>query len=142
MSRPKAGAERPMASPKAAATRPARANDPVSARTKRTMPRLSMPIGMRARIAAPRQARDVRRPQDAGEPLRGRHRALSGARCVAPVELELVGALLQRGDDEGDVLVEVHSELLGAGADLVAVDRRGEARLLELLLDRLGRQAV
>jgi hypothetical protein len=50
--------------------------------------------------------------------------------------------LLQRGDNRSHVLVEVHAELLGAGADLVAIDRCGEARLLELLLDRLGRQAA
>jgi hypothetical protein len=62
--------------------------------------RLSIPIGMRARTAAPSSRRDVRRPQDAGEALDGRHGALSGAGGVAAVEAELVGALLERGDDE------------------------------------------
>ena len=39
--------------PNAPATRPAVANEPVSARTKSTIARLSMPIGMRASTAAP-----------------------------------------------------------------------------------------
>ena len=49
---------------------------------------------------------------------------------------------LERGDHEGDVLVEVDPELLGAVAHRVAVDRGGEGRGLHLLLDRLGRQPV
>jgi len=40
------------------------------------------------------------------------------------------------------VLVEVDAQLLSPVAHLVAVDGGGEARLLELLLDRLGRQPV
>ena len=55
---------------------------------------------------------------------------------------ELVRALFHRGDHERDVLVELDAEVLGALAHLVAVDARGEARLLQLLLDRLGREAV
>ena len=48
---------------------------------------------------------------------------------LGAVELELVGALLERGDHEREVLVEVDAELLGARAQLVAVDRGGERRL-------------
>src|SRR6201989_897242 len=98
MSRPRAGADSPIASPKAAATRPARANEPVSARTNRTMPTLSMPIGMTAGTAAARTR---------AKRCTGVTAGLSGAGGVAAVELELVGVLLERGDDEGDVLVEV-----------------------------------
>ena len=58
------------------------------------------------------------------------------------VELEVVGVLLQRGDHEREVLVEVDAQLLGARAQLVAVDRGRERRRLHLLLDGLRRQAV
>src|SRR5436190_351162 len=142
MSRPRTGAEKPTPRPNAAATSPARANEPVSARTKSTIPRLSMPMGMRARTAAPSSRATSGARSTRAKRCTGVTEALSGARGVAAVELELVGAVLESGDDEGDVLVEVHAELLGAGADLVAVDGRGEARLLELLLDGLGRQPV
>jgi hypothetical protein len=57
-------------------------------------------------------------------------------------EPQVVRALLERGDDEAHVLVEVDAELLRAAAHVVAVDRGREARLLELLLDRLGRHAA
>ena len=40
------------------------------------------------------------------------------------------------------MLVEVESEELGARVDLVAMDARGERRLLELLLHRLRLEAV
>ena len=65
-------------------------------------------------------------------PRRARRLALRARR-----EPELLGSLLHRGDHEGHVLVEVHAQLLRARAHLVAVDAGGEARLLELLLDRL-----
>ena len=57
-------------------------------------------------------------------------------------EPELVGARLHRRDHEGDVLVEVDAELLGALADLVTVDARSERGLLELLLDGLRRHPL
>src|SRR5919107_796384 len=55
-------------------------------------------------------------------------------RRFGPVELERVGLRLERGDDEGDVLVEVDPEVLAARAELLAVDGGGERRLLHLLL--------
>src|SRR4051812_21618437 len=65
--------------------------------------------------------------------------ARSGLQLLA-LEPELLGLGLERGDHERHVLVEVDPELLGAAADVVAIDGRRERRLLELLLDRLGRQ--
>ena len=62
--------------------------------------------------------------------------------AAGAVELELVRSLLQRGDHEREVLVEVDAERLRALAQLVAVDRGREGRRLHLLLDRLRRQAV
>src|SRR5919112_246730 len=59
-----------------------------------------------------------------------------------PVQLERVGLLLQRGDHERQVLVEVDAQRLGALAQLVAVHGGGERRRLQLLLDRLRRQTV
>src|SRR3954454_15663929 len=53
---------------------------------------------------------------------------------------EDLGVWLQRSDDEREVLVEVHTEELGALAHRLAVDRRREGRRLHLLLDRLGRE--
>src|SRR5262245_55635138 len=44
----------------------------------------------------------------------------------------------QRADDEGDVLVQVHAELLRAAVHVVAVHGAGEALVLELLPDRAG----
>src|SRR4051812_47451246 len=58
------------------------------------------------------------------------------------VQAELARALLHGGDNERGVLVEVHAQLLGALVHLVAVHRRGEAGLLELLLHRLRLHAV
>ena len=58
------------------------------------------------------------------------------------VQLELVGALLERRDDERDVLVEVDPERLGARPQLLAVDRGGERGRLHLLLDGLGGEPV
>src|SRR4051794_22803238 len=107
-----------------------------------------MPTGRRAGISASRSARACgarstrayrsRAPMSGGVGLRLR----GGLARRLAVQLELVGALLERGDDEPQVLVEVEAERLGALADLVAVDRRREGRRLELLLDRLGRHAV
>ena len=48
-------------------------------------------------------------------------------------EPELRGDRPQRRDDEGDVLVEVDAELLGAAVDLVTMDAGGEGGLLQLL---------
>src|SRR4051812_2197983 len=59
------------------------------------------------------------------------------SRGLSRPESQLVRALLHRRDHERHVLVEVHAELLGSLAHLVAVHSRGEARLLQLLLDRL-----
>src|SRR5712691_12784230 len=42
----------------------------------------------------------------------------------------------QSGDDEGDVLVEIHAELLGAAVDVLPVHRAREALVLELLPHR------
>src|SRR3972149_9946292 len=44
--------------------------------------------------------------------------------------------LHQGADHEADMLVEVRAQLLGAAVDVLAVDRAGEALVLELLLDR------
>ena len=49
---------------------------------------------------------------------------------------------LERGDHERDVLVEGDAQLVGGALELLAVDRGGERRLLELLAHRLGREAV
>src|SRR2546425_8135217 len=42
----------------------------------------------------------------------------------------------QGGDDEGDVLVEIHAELLGAAVDVLPIHRAREAFVLELLPHR------
>src|SRR6266481_3292727 len=42
----------------------------------------------------------------------------------------------QGGDDEGDVLVEIHAELLGAAVDVLPIHRAREALVLELLPHR------
>src|SRR3954465_542963 len=57
-------------------------------------------------------------------------------RCLglARAEPQPGRAVLHRGDHEGHVLVEVHAELLGALAHLVAVHAGREARMLQLLL--------
>src|SRR5512133_634545 len=57
-------------------------------------------------------------------------------------EAELIGALRERLDDQGDVLVLVDPELLDPPLNLISVDRRSEGRLLELLLDRLRPHAL
>src|SRR3970040_1033540 len=44
--------------------------------------------------------------------------------------------LHQGADHEVDMLVEVRAQLLGAAVDVLAVDRAGEALVLELLLHR------
>src|SRR3954471_11761420 len=59
-----------------------------------------------------------------------------------PVEVELLRVLLERGDDERNVLVEVDAQRLGALAQLLAVHGGREGRRLHLLLDRLRRQPV
>src|SRR5918994_960267 len=59
-----------------------------------------------------------------------------------PVEVQLVGVLLERGDHEREVLVEVHAELLGALPQLVAVHRGGERGRLHLLLHGLRGEPV
>src|ERR1044072_3619732 len=59
-----------------------------------------------------------------------------------PGQPELAGPCLHRRDHEGDVLVEVDAQLLGALAHLVAVYARRERGLLELLLDRLRGHAL
>ena len=51
-----------------------------------------------------------------GPPAAGRQVHLGGG-VLARSEAQLVGALLHRRDHEGQVLVEVHAELLGAAAD-------------------------
>src|ERR1700730_18867081 len=47
----------------------------------------------------------------------------------------------QGGDDEGDVLVEIHAELFGAAVDVLPVHRAREALVLELLPHRRGLEA-
>src|ERR1700675_750473 len=42
----------------------------------------------------------------------------------------------ERADDEADMLIEVHAQLLGAAVDVLTVDAAREALVLELLLDR------
>src|SRR5918994_506093 len=74
-------------------------------------------------------------------PSRTTMRSGSGMRRGA-VEVELVRVLLERRDDEGDVLVEVDAELLCALAQLLAVDRGRERGRLHLLLDRLRGEPV
>src|SRR6188472_3383566 len=59
---------------------------------------------------------------------------------LAP-ETQLVGACLHRADHPLQVLVEVDTELVRRAAHLLAVDRRRKARLLELLLHGLRREA-
>ncbi len=87
----------------------------------------------------PQEPEDERRAQDRGVPQpRGQDPSPSGFGS-RPSSLD---DALERGDHDRDVLVEVDAELLGAAGDVLAVDRRGEARLPELLLHRLGRQAV
>src|SRR6266446_6478871 len=46
------------------------------------------------------------------------------------------GNVGQRGDDERDVLIEIHAEFDGAAVDIIAVDRARERLVLELLPDR------
>src|SRR5256885_9413984 len=42
----------------------------------------------------------------------------------------------ERADDEADMLVEFHTQLLGAAVDVLPVDGAREALVLELFLDR------
>src|ERR671932_586432 len=99
----------------------------------------SMPIGRRAARAAGGSGRARSRGRRRVGPAPGR---VADGGLDRGADAELVRALLQRGDDEAHVVVEVDAELLGPAPDLLAVDRRREARLLELLLDRLRRQPV
>src|SRR5712691_1870220 len=46
------------------------------------------------------------------------------------------GNVGQRGDDERDVLIEIHAEFACAAVDIIAVDRARERLVLELLPDR------
>src|SRR5947199_402022 len=104
-----------------------------------------MPTGRRAGSSASRSARACgarsTRAYRSRPLISGRVRLRSRVGATA-VQLQLVGAVLERRDDEPQVLVEVDPELLGALAHLVAVDRRGEGGGLELLLHRLGRHPV
>src|ERR1700730_6130184 len=47
----------------------------------------------------------------------------------------------QGGDDEDDVLVEIHAELLGAAVDVLPIHRAREALVLELLPHRARLEA-
>src|SRR2546425_4003316 len=51
-------------------------------------------------------------------------------------QADLGGNVGQRGDDERDVLIEIHAEVAGAAVDIIAVDRARERLVLELLPDR------
>src|SRR4051812_10017230 len=156
MTRPCTGAATHAAAKFAPETRPAAANDPVASRTSRRIPRLTIPYGMRPTIEPATRRGTPGRPNSArygasisaraqttaaGAPVSGGGSRVGRWRRV-PVQLELAGALLERGDHERDVLVEVHAEVRRTRDELVAVHRRGEGRLLHLLLDRLRRQAV
>ena len=52
----------------------------------------------------------------------------------------IVGMRRQRVDDELDVLVQRHAEPLDSAVDVLALHLRGEALVLELLLDARGRE--
>src|SRR5512146_2335123 len=58
----------------------------------------------------------------------------------AAAEADLGRDAGERGNDEGDVLVELDTELGRATVDVVAVDRARERLVLELLPDRRGLQ--
>src|SRR6266516_1587447 len=60
----------------------------------------------------------------------------------AGAQAELARDRPQRFGDERDVLVEFDAEELGAPVDVVAVDARGERRLLQLLPHRLRLERV
>ncbi len=118
----------------------------------------SMPIGMRATSAAAISRATCGARRMRGVALARGQAGSAGARAAgAPSGAASAGARAAGASPSSpssparsssaaitkrDVLVEVDAELLGAVADLLAVDGRGEARLLELLLDRLGRQPV
>src|SRR3989442_6491418 len=51
-------------------------------------------------------------------------------------QADLGGNVDQRGDDERDVLIEIHAEFAGAAVDIIAVDRARERLVPELLPDR------
>src|SRR2546421_7248155 len=72
-------------------------------------------------------------PERPSRACRRRPRGASG-----PGQADFGGDAGERFDDEGDVGVEVHAELGGAAVDVVAVDRAGEALVLELLAHRGG----
>ena len=60
------------------------------------------------------------------------------ATAPRPSRPESLCVLVERGDHEGHVLVEVHPQLRSALAHRLAVDRGREGGRLHLLLDRLG----
>src|SRR5207248_1896668 len=70
-------------------------------------------------------------PERPSRACRRRPRGASG-----PGQADFGGDAGERLDDEGDVGVEVHAELGGPAVDVVAVDRAGEALVLELLAHR------
>jgi len=87
------------------------------------------------------------RPREADhEPARLANDAEAQPRCTdcCPFKLELIRPRIQRTDDERDagVEVEVAAQLLGVATRILTAHRRRKRRLLELLLDRLRRQAA
>src|SRR5205807_3176772 len=65
-----------------------------------------------------------------------------GSAAAASVSEHFRGVAGERLDHEAQVLVEGHAQLIGAALERLAIDRGGEARLLELLLDRLRRHPI
>src|SRR3954469_23791087 len=98
-------------------------------------PPITWPSGRSAAVAGNSPARHTL----VGRGRVARNQRLS-RRAFARLQAELLLARLHRVDYALQVLVEVHAELVGCAAHLLAVDRCSEARLLELLLHRLGRQ--
>jgi len=78
---------------------------------------------------------------DVGPPFRPCGGEASGG-VGGGAEPELARDRLQSRDHVRDVLVELQTEQLSAGVDLVAVHAGREGRLLELLPDRLRLQTL
>src|SRR4029077_7786042 len=72
-------------------------------------------------------------PDNRGAAVRLGNETSSGS---ALGETDFRGHGAQSRNDEGDVGVEIHAELLGAAVDVVAVHGPGEALVLELLAHR------
>jgi hypothetical protein len=124
----------------AAATSPAVAKDPVCSRTSRT-------VASDVNATGRRPTSEARTRRAAPSALRTRRKAggITPRRrppVARSLEAQFARVLLHRRDHEREVLVEVHAEIAGRRAQLLAIDRGGEAGLLELLLDRLRGHAV